>query len=190
MGLAERIDALEPREKRMVGLLAGVVGILSLLLVPVAVSSLLSEKTQRNELLNLALKRLKEESGQLRHTEAQRKALLRRYKKPAPALAGFLDKTATAVKLEIPEIKDRSPIAHGKKYEERSTSISFRKVGLADLVKFMEKVSGSSSPIGIDRLNIRKRRVEPDSYDAQLVVSAYHRLASEAKPDAKKGDAP
>lgn len=183
MALAEQLNALEPRERRLITIFAGAFFALCLFLVPIGVSSLLSDKTQRNTLLHLALKRFQAESGRILEQDEKQEALLLRYKTSSPALAGFLDKIATATSLEIPEIKDRSPILHGKKYEERPTSISLKKVGLLNLVKFMEKVSGSSYPIGITRLNIRKRRVEPDSYDAQLVVAAYHRIAPQSEAD-------
>ena len=104
-------------------------------------------------------------------------ALLARYEQPAPALPGFLDKAASASGLDLPEVKEQSPVAHGKRYEERATSISLKKVGLLGLVKFMERISGGDEPIAISKLNIRKRGVEPDSYDVQMTVSAFHRLA-------------
>ena len=53
-------------------------------------------------------------------------AAMARYETPAPALAGFLSKAASASSLAIPESKPESPTAHGKRYEERPTAISFR----------------------------------------------------------------
>jgi hypothetical protein len=103
-------------------------------------------------------------------------------------LAGFLSKAASASSLAIPESKPESPITHNKRYEERPTAISFRKVGLLELVKFMERVSGGSEPIGITKLNVRKRGAEPNSYDVQMTVSAYHRLAPKTAEKSEKSE--
>ena len=72
-------------------------------------------------------------------------------------------------------------VPDGKRYEERSTKIVLRKVGMLSLVTFMEKLETSGHPVTISRLNIRKRGTEPDSYDVEMIVSAFDR-----KPDTKK----
>lgn len=183
MTLQDRISGLEPRERRLLGAMAGVFGVVLLMLIPLGVSALLSDLTERNQLLRDAIARIESEGDEIRARQEEQEALLARYETPAPALAGFLDKAATASSLDIPEVKPRSPVAHGKRYEERSTSISFRKVGLLALVKFMERVSGGTDPISISKLTIRKRGVEPDTYDVQMTVSAFHRLAPKGRED-------
>jgi hypothetical protein len=47
----------------------------------------------------------------------------------------------------------------------------------------MERVSGGTEPISITKLNIRKRGAEPDTYDVQMTVSAYHRLQPQVKAE-------
>lgn len=177
MSLQDTIAAMEPREKRLLGAFLVVLVVLLLFLIPVGVSALLSDKLERKQELVEAIEQIDVEGDAIRERQREREALLARYETPAPALAGFLDKAATASGLDIPEIKDQSPIAHGKRYEERPTSLSFRKVGLLGLVKFMEQVSGGPEPISISKLAVRKRGVEPDTYDVQITVSAFHRLA-------------
>jgi hypothetical protein len=181
MALQDRFDALEPRERRLVLILAGIFLALVLFLIPVGVSALLREQTETRARLAEAIERIETEGDEIRERQAEREALLARYEAPAPGLAGYLDKAATASGLAIPEIKDQSPVTHGKRYEERSTAISFRKTGLLALVKFMERVSGGADPISITKLNIRKRPTEPDTYDVQMTVTAYHRLQPQVK---------
>ena len=176
---------MDPRERRLLTAFFGVCVVMVILLVPVGVSALLSDVRERNQTLQDAIARIEAEGDVIRERQAKQEALLARYKQPAPALAGFLDKAASASGVNIPEVKDQSPVAHGKRYEERSTSISFRKVGLLGLVKFMERVSGGSEPISISKLTVRKRGVEPDTYDVQMTVSAFHRLAPRAKKEAE-----
>jgi hypothetical protein len=183
--LADRLEALAPREKRLLLVLAAVLGVLLLAAIPFGVSALLSGAEATHAELVDAIARIESEGEVVRERQAEREALLARYETPVPALAGYLDKAAQASGITIPESKDPSPVAHGKKFEERFTSISLRKVGLLALVKFMERVSGGPEPISITKLNIRKRGAEADSYDVQMTVSAYHRTAPKEKTDDK-----
>jgi hypothetical protein len=188
MTIQDRIAALEPREKRLVGVLVVIFVGMIMLSIPLGVSALLSDETETHARLTEAIERLETEGDSIRERQEARDALLARYESPAPALAGFLSKAASASNLAIPESKPEQPIGHGKKYEERPTAISFRKVGLLSLVKFMERVSGGNEPIGITKLNVRKRGVDPDSYDVQMTVSAYHRLQSKTPDKSDKSD--
>jgi general secretion pathway protein M len=181
MTLRDRFEALAPREKRLLGILAGVAGVLLLAAIPIGVMTLLGDAEATNLELQEAIERIEEEGEGVRERQAERDAILRRYETPVAALPGFLDKAAQGAGITIPESKEPSPVAHGKKFEERFTSLSLRKVGLLALVKFMEKVSGTAEPISISKLNIRKRGAEPDAYDVQMTVSAYHRIAPKEK---------
>jgi type II secretory pathway component PulM len=185
MNLSERIAALEPRERRLLGTLGAVLVVLLIASVPFVTEALLNSKMARNESLRQALADVEAEAPAVLKRRAERDALLVRYETPPPALAGFLARAATETGFEIPELKDGSPVARGKKYEERSTSISIRKVGLRELVLFMEKVSGGVQPISVSKLNVRRHSAPPDVYDVQMTVSAYHRLATKAaEPEA------
>jgi hypothetical protein len=185
MTLRDRLETLGPREKRLLGVLLAVGGVLLLALIPFGVSALLSDETETHTQLVEAIERIESEGESFREHQAEFEALMARYETPVPALAGFLDKAAQASGVTIPESKDPSPIAHGKKYEERFTTISLRKVGLLALVKFMERIAGGVEPISITKLNIRKRGTEPDAYDVQMTVSAFHRIAPKPKADDK-----
>lgn len=191
MSLAERLESLEPRERRLLGVLGAVFGVMLLLSIPFGVSLLLSDETEAHDRLTSAIQRIEAEGDSIRERQAEHEALRARYETPAPTMASYLDKAASASGLAIPEIKDLSPVSHGKRYEERATSISLRKVGLLALVKFMERVSGGTEPISITKLNIRKRGAEPDAYDVQMTVSAYHRLQTKPKEEVAddKGEA-
>lgn len=192
MSLQDRLAALEPRERRLIGVLVAVFAVMLLMSVPLGVAALLSSESETHAQLTEAIERLETEGDSIRERQEEKEALLARYEKDAPALAGFLSKAATASNLSIPESKPESPIGHGKRYEERPTAISFRKVGLLSLVQFMERVSGGPEPIGITKLNVRKRGAEPDSYDVQMTVAAYHRLQPKTEKTDKgdKSEAP
>jgi hypothetical protein len=63
-----------------------------------------------------------------------------------------------------------------------------RRVGMLSLAKFLERIEKSSYPIVLSRLNIRKRGTEDDSFDVELIVSAFDRKEAGKKSD-KKGKA-
>lgn len=185
MSLRDRIDALEPRERQLLGILVIVFGVFALLLVPLGITALLGSARSSNEELRQAVNAIQAGRPAVRKAKAEREQVLERYARPAPPLAAFLDKLATKSGIEIPESQDRAEVPHGKKYEERSTKLMLRRVGMLNLVKFMESVEQSGHPITIERLNIRKRGTEVDSYDVEMIVSAYDRKEEEKKP--KKG---
>jgi general secretion pathway protein M len=181
MGLRERIDRLEPRERQLLGLLALVFAGLVVLLIPVTITALLSAKRGDTESLREAISELRQSREQVREIERERQTVLSRYARPAPPLASFLASLASQNALEIPETQDRPSVPQGKKYEERSTKIVLRKVGLRNLGKFMEGIEVSGHPVRISALNIRKRGIEPDSYDVEMIVSAFDRKETPAK---------
>ena len=184
MSIADRIDRLDARERQLLGVLIAVFLGIVVLLVPLAVSAFVSSRRSENEELKQAVAAIQENRELVRKHNEEREVVLARYAQAAPPLAGFLDKLAKDSGLEIPESQDRAPVPHGKKFEERSTKIVLRKVGMLNLVKFMERIEQSGHPVMISRLNIRKRGTEQDSYDVEMFVSSYVRNADakEAKP--------
>ena len=67
-------------------------------------------------------------------------------------------------------------------YEERSTRITLRKVGMLPLAKFMESIERSGYPVKITKLNIRRSGSQPDQYDVSMTVSSFDRKVPEKKP--------
>ena len=188
MSLAERIDRLDARERQLLGVLFAVFIGIVVLMVPVGVTALVSSRRSENEEIKQAVTAIQENRELVRKHNEEREVVLARYAQAAPPLSGFLDKLAKDSGLEIPESQDRAPVPHGKKFEERSTKIVLRKVGMLNLAKFMERIEQSGHPVSISRLNIRKRGTEQDSYDVEMFVSSYVRNA-EAK-EAKPGESP
>jgi general secretion pathway protein M len=177
MGIQERMDALQPRERRMLAVFVGLFVVVAVLLIPIAVSATLADERETNEQLHATIDRLFAERDDIEARNEENQKVLDRYQKPAPALAGFLDRNAKANELDIPQFKDRPMVPQGKRYEEHSTEISVKKVGMRNLILFMESIASADFPASITRFSLRKRGTEPDSWDATMVVSAYHRKA-------------
>jgi general secretion pathway protein M len=185
MRLSERLSRLEPRERRLLGILGAVFGFMVFLAVPIGIAATVHGQASTNDALREAIASIEDAREAVQKAQAQRDAVTQRYAQPAPPLASFLSKVAAEAQLDIPESQDRQAVPHGKRYSERSTKITLRKVGMLKLVRLMEKIETSGHPVAISSLDIRKRASEPDSFDVDMVVSAFDRKA----PEPKKADA-
>ncbi len=185
MSLADRLSRLEPRERRLLGILGGVFGAMVFLAIPIGIAATVHGQASENDALRDAINSIEDGREQVGKAKATRDAVTQRYASAAPPLAAFLSKIAGEVQLEIPESQDRQAVPHGKRYSERSTKIVLRKVGMLKLIRLMERIETSGHPMALASLNIHKRASEPDSFDVDMVVSAFDRKA----PEPKKADA-
>ena len=184
MSLTDRLQSLEDRERRLLGLLVALVLGALVLLPPAALYALVHSRRSEVDEIREALQAIDDERETVERAKAGKGAIEQRYARPAPPLAAFLARLASEAGVEIPESQDRQAVPHGKRFDERSTKLTLRKVGLLKLVKFLEKIEQSGHPVRISQFGIRKRGSEPDSYDVDLVVSAFDRKA-EPKTAAK-----
>jgi general secretion pathway protein M len=184
MSLADRLQGLEDRERRLLGILVAMVVGAVVLLPPVALYALVHSRRSEVEEIRAAIQAIEDERETVERAKAGKGAIEQRYARPAPPLAAFLASLASEAGVEIPESQDRQAVPHGKRFEERTTKITLRKVGLLKLVKFLEKIEQAGHPVRVSQFDIRKRGSEPDSYDVDLVVSAFDRKA-EPKAAAK-----
>jgi general secretion pathway protein M len=184
VNLRERLQSLEERERRLLGIAALIVGVALVLVPPIALVAVLHSRRSDVDAVRAAITSIEDQSDSIQRAKLEKAALADRYKKPAPQLQAFLAKLASDVGVEIPESQDRQVVPRGKRFDERSTKVTLRKVGMLKLVKFLEKIELSGHPIKVSMIDIRKRP-DPDSYDVDLVVSAFDRKAPEGKPGAK-----
>ena len=188
--LRQWFDGLAERERKLLLLLMAVFAIVIVLLVPFGISSMLSERREHNEALRKAIQTVQGSRGRLEEAKDKRAQIEHRYDKPAPALAGFIENAARKSGLEIPESQDRAEVPHGKKFVERSTVVRLRKVSLLPLVQMLEAIENAGHPIVVSRLNLRRRGREADSYDVELGVSAYDRVAEQKGSKSKASRSP
>jgi general secretion pathway protein M len=179
MTLRERFEKLEPRERRLLTILGGILGVALLLALPIYVIKSVSDKRAQNEELRSLVDSIYEARASIGERKAKHDALLARYGKPAPALAGFIEEASRANNIGAAESQDRPEAPHGKRYTERMTVVKMHKVGMLALAKMLEKIEQSGYAVVISKLNIKPRGGEADSYEVELGVSAFDR-----KPDA------
>lgn len=175
MTLRERLDKLEPRERRLLTILLGFLVVIVLLLVPIGLASVASSKRAENQEIRDLLQSIYEASGKVSERKAMKDALLARYSRPAPALAGFIEDAAKQQQLTAAESQDRPDVPHGKKYTERITVVKMHRLGMLGLAKMLEHIEGSGHPVAVTKLNLKPRAGEPDSYEVELGISAFDR---------------
>lgn len=167
---------LSPRERQLLSLFGVLFAVFLLFLVPFGMNSVLNTRRADNAELRETIQRIQASKGQLKARQARRDQIAARYAKRAPKLGGFLEQVAKDNNIEIPEAQDKPEAPIGKRYIERATQIRLRKVAGLPLLKFLEKIEQSGYPLAITRLNVRKRgAADKDSYDVEMVVSAYDR---------------
>lgn len=187
--LVERFDSREQRLLRILGMVFG-----GAVVVAVWFGSywVVGESQVKVDALRNAISEIGSSQAAIAKAEQRRQTIAQRYSLTAPPLAAFLDAAAKETSVEIPESQDRPVVPHGKRYEERAIRLQLRKVGLGNLAHFLEKIEQPGHPIVLSKLNIRKRLTEPDSYDVELIASAYDRKElPKAEPGAEgtRGDA-
>jgi general secretion pathway protein M len=183
---------INPREKRLLGVLAVVGVILALLAIPFAMELAIDSKQSDNDELRQALDGVQDARGKVRDRQARKDAIVSRYAKRAPALAGFIEENARKQKLEVTDSVDRPDVPLGKRYTERSTNVHLKKAGMYAIAKFLESIEKSGYAVAITRLDVHKRSGEQDSYDVDLGVSAYDRAPdpTPAAPASSAGGKP
>lgn len=179
--LVERLN-LNPREQRLASVLFVVFGALLVLGVPLLIEGTLFARRAENGKLRTALEAVQAARAQVREQKIKKESIAQRYGRKAPALAGFLEQSARAQKLEVSDSADRPEVPIGKQYVERSTMIHVKKAGMYGIARFLETIENSDYATSITRLNIRKRAAEPDSYDVEVAVSAYDRKEPPPQP--------
>jgi general secretion pathway protein M len=175
MTLRERMDKLEPRERRLLTFLGGLVLVGVFLLLPFGLYRAVSSKRSDNQEIRDLIQSIHEAEGRVSERKARHDALLARYARPAPALAGFIEDAAKQYGLTAADTLDRPDIPHGKRYNERVAVVKMHKTGMLALAKTIEHIENSGHPVAVTKLNIKPRAGEPDSYEVELGVSAFDR---------------
>jgi general secretion pathway protein M len=178
----ERFNRMTARERRLLSILGGALGFLVFIGLPVGLEIAVHSRHSDVEELRAALDAVQGARSQVRERQHRKDSITARYAKKAPPLAGFVEQLARAQKLEITDSVDRPDVPHGKKFSERDTIIHLKKAGLGPISRFLESVEKSGYPVGIARLDLRKRSGEADSYDVEVGISAYDRVEKAETP--------
>jgi general secretion pathway protein M len=166
---------INPRERRLLGILAFAGAIVLLLAIPFGLEAIVRAASSDNDELRQALTDVQEARGRVRERQAKKDAIGLRYARKAPSLAGYLEQEARQEKLEVTDSTPLPDVPHGKRYVEHGTDIHLKKTGMLHLARFLESIEKGGYPVAVTRLNVRKRSGENDSYDVEIGVSSYDR---------------
>jgi len=175
--LRERLERLDDRERRLLGVALLVALFGAVLAPPMALYAVLHSQRSDVEAVREVITAIRDSAAVIERAKADKGALTERYARPAPQLQAFLSRLASESNVQIPESQDRQAVPRGKRFEERSTKVTLRKIGMLALAKFLERIETSGYPVKVTQINVRKRGSELDSYDVDLVVSAFDRKA-------------
>src|SRR5262245_34893454 len=131
-------STLNPREQRLVTLLGIVLAVFLVLILPAFLQFLVITRRSDNEAMRDAITSIQTARAGIRERQSRRDSIVQRYSNKAPPLAGFIEQTARAQKLEVTDSQDRN--LPGKKYEERTTTIHLKKAGMYGISKFLESL--------------------------------------------------
>jgi general secretion pathway protein M len=185
--MAGPVLQMNARERRLVTLLGFVGAFILICAVPIAFDAYLRSLRGDNDELRQALSDVQDARQQVREGQARKDAIVARYGRKAPALAGYLEQTARQQKLEVTESTPLPDVPHGKRYSEHGTNIHLKKAGMLPIARFLEAIEKSGYPIAVTRLNVRKRSGENDSYDVEIGASSYDRSEAAAAAGTSAG---
>lgn len=180
-GAKRTFDNLNDREKRLVGLLGGVVGVLLLLTPIFLLSSAIGDLEDENREIAKLLRDISKNRPQIEERIAQKEAALRRYDRPVPSIGTFIEEKAGASGLTVRESVDQPDKQLGK-YRRESVRVTIPGVGLKPVIEMMAAIENSQYPVAVDRLNIEHYQAG-DKYNVQLGISAYMRDSKNDEDD-------
>jgi hypothetical protein len=177
-------EALNERERRLLGALAAVFGVFLLGFPLFWTMRQNAEIEEHNTELRRVLEAIAEERPKLQQLVEARRTSSARYANKTPSLGTFIEGEATKHGLSIREVTDQPEKSTGN-YRRRSATASIAEI---DLTKMMHLVSGivsSKYPVAIQQLQIE--HYQPgDKYRFSLGVVTFDRKAEAAPTAAAK----
>jgi general secretion pathway protein M len=180
--MAGPVLQMNTRERRLLSVLAFGGAVVAIIAIPFGLEAFVRSAGSDVDDLRQALSDVQDARGDVHDRQAKREAIVARYAKKPPELAGYLEQSARAVKLEVADSTPMPDIPHGKRYVEHGTNVRLKKTGMLALARFLESIEKSGYPVAVTRLSVRRRSGEPDSYDVDVGVASYDRTAAPAAP--------
>lgn len=183
-------NRMAPRERRLVGGLIGVVGVVVVLVIGFLIIDSLSDIAQANDDTREALAAIAKHRDEYLEAKSRMVAQEVRIGSEPPQLAADLESAAHDAGFQIAESTDVPPVPVGKRYLEHRADVKLRQVDLKSLSKFLSKLETGRRLIVVTRLSVRKRFSEADKLDVELTATAYERVKDDRvkrRPTAAKG---
>jgi hypothetical protein len=174
-GLRTAFENLNDREKKLVGALGVVLGVL-LVLLPVYLSSqAIGSIEDENEEIREVLRDISRARGDLAQRQAEREAAERRYDTPAPPLGSFLEAKARDSGYSNPLQVTDEPDDVGETFTRRHVRASLPGVGLGTAIHMMTEIENSPYPVAIELIQVDHTVIGQDRFNVQVGVFAFDR---------------
>lgn len=167
---------MAPRERRLVGALAGAVFVVALLVAGFLIVGSLRDIADSNDGAREALAAIAKHRDEYLEAKARMVAQEVRIGADAPQLAADLEAAAREVGIQIPETSERPAAPAGRRYVEHHMDLKLRQVDLQSLSKFLAKIETGRRLVVVTRLHVRRGFAEGDKLNVDLTATAYERL--------------
>lgn len=172
-------DALNERERRLLGIMAVVFVALVIILPMYLAVSAIADVEAENEDISQVLRDIQRSESRLRQQKAERRAVQALYNRKAPTLGGFLEERAQEYGITGLGITDQPKLDMGG-YTRRSVRVSLPVVELRPLIEMLADIENSRYPISIELIQMTGGRIRT-GYTVKLAVNAYDRVGSAAE---------
>jgi len=172
-GLAA-LGRLSPRERGLVGLAGGAVLVFLVALFWLSVGRSIDLRESRIKTKQGQLDEIGKLTVGFRAQESVRNELQRRLENNKVKLFSYLEDLAKKDSISIGGMNDKGSQAleGGAKITESSVEVTFTRIPLDKLVKFLQDVESGAGLVKVTRLQVRPRSDEP-VLDAWLIVTTY-----------------
>jgi general secretion pathway protein M len=169
------LAAATPRERRLLAMAAGGVGLFIVFVFWVSFSSAINRAQTTLEEKRLDFEKISRLSAGYAVQEQERQAMEARLRQTPPALMSFVDATAKANGVDVGGMSDRGVVAGGQngRPREQSVEVNLTKVPLDKLLKLVSDLEHGPGVVKIRRLRVRKSVENKDALDVSLSVSAW-----------------
>lgn len=183
--LRTSFDNLSEREKKLVSLMGGVLGVFVLGLPLLLMYTRNLDLQDENDALRAVLQQIELKGPQYAMLAEERRAAKARYLNQTPPLGSFLEAEATKQGITVKEFTDQPQKTVGD-YLRRNVRVSFNGVELTPTVNLMSNIVGSNYPVAIEQIQIEHYQTG-DKYNVKLGVLTFDKQKAAAKP-AKAAD--
>jgi len=167
------LGRLSPRERGLVGLAGGAVLVFVVAIFALTVSRKVDQREARIKLKLQQLEEVAKLTVGFRAQEAERTDLERRLRDNKVRLFTYLDELSKKDGIAIGGMNDKGTQAlEGTKINEQSVEVTFTRIPLDKLVKFLTEVEAGQGLVKVTRLRVTPRNDEP-VLDAWLTVTTY-----------------
>lgn len=184
--MRERLSAawvgLSERERRLVTLLGIVAVAVSIFLVVYLPSQAIAAIEDDNEEIVEVLADIGAASVRLDERERAAAIAEARFDVRAPALASFLEATASREAITLAEVTNQPELEVGR-FRRRHVRAEIANASLRTAVRFMSAVESEPYPIALERIHVQHFTAGEDRFNVEIGVITFDRSGS-SSPDA------